>query len=60
MTGRASPVTGGRAKRICSASTADGAVTQTIETKTPFALPPVVANSMLYTLDQRGRITAYR
>lgn len=25
-----------------------------------FALPPVVANSVLYTLDQRGRITAYR
>lgn len=45
---------------IVSASTADGAVVQTIETKTPFALPPVVANSVLYTLDQRGRITAYR
>jgi hypothetical protein len=31
-----------------------------VETKVAFALPPVIANSTLYTLDQKGRITAYR
>lgn len=46
--------------QIVSASTSDGAVTQTIETKTPFALPPVVANSTLYTINERGQVTAFR
>ena len=39
---------------------ADGAVGQTIENKVPFGLGPVVANKTLYTLDLRGRLTAYR
>ncbi|HEU0065984.1 MAG TPA: PQQ-binding-like beta-propeller repeat protein [Sphingomonas sp.] len=38
----------------------DGAVQTTVETKTPFTLPPIVANSTLYVLDQKGRISAYR
>jgi len=38
----------------------DGSVASTIDTKTPFTLPPIVANSTLYTLDQKGKITAYR
>jgi len=46
--------------QIVSASTSDGAVTQTIETKTPYALPPVVANSTLYTINERGQVTAFR
>ena len=41
-------------------SPADGSVGQTIKGKAPFTLGPVVANSTLYTLDQRGHITAYR
>jgi outer membrane protein assembly factor BamB len=41
-------------------SPTDGTVSSTIETKTPFSLPPVVANSTLYTLDQKGKVTAYR
>ena len=41
-------------------SPTDGTVSSTIETKTPFTLPPVVANSTLYTLDQKGKVTAYR
>ncbi len=41
-------------------SPTDGKVSSTIETKTPFSLPPIVANSTLYTLDQKGKITAYR
>jgi len=45
---------------IVYASPTDGSVAQTVETKVAFALPPVIANSTLYTLDQKGRITAYR
>ena len=41
-------------------SPTDGTVSLTIETKTPFSLPPIVANSTLYTLDQKGKVTAYR
>ena len=41
-------------------SPTDGKVSSTIETKTPFSLPPIVANSTLYTLDQKGKVTAYR
>ena len=41
-------------------SPTDGTVSSTIETKTPFSLPPIVANSTLYTLDQQGKVTAYR
>ena len=46
--------------QIVYASPTDGSVVQTVETKVAFALSPVVANSTLYTLDQKGRITAYR
>lgn len=45
---------------IVSVNPGDGAVGSTIETKTTFTLPPIVANSTLYTLDQKGKITAYR
>ena len=45
---------------IAYASPADGSIAQTIKTKAAFTLPPVVANSTLYTLDDKGRITAYR
>jgi len=41
-------------------SPTDGSVTGTLEGKTPFTLPPIVAKSTLYTLDQKGRLTAYR
>ena len=46
--------------QLVSAAPEDGAVGTVIEDKAPFSLPPVVANSTLYTLDQKGRITAYR
>lgn len=45
---------------LAFASPTDGAVGQVIETKTPFTLPPIVANSTVYTLDDKGRITAFR
>ena len=39
---------------------ADGAVGQVIDNKDGFGLGPVVANNVLYTLDEKGRVTAYR
>ena len=46
--------------QVVFASPADGHVEQTIETKSSFSLPPVVANDTLYLLDQNGQIMAYR
>ncbi|HEX8644680.1 MAG TPA: PQQ-binding-like beta-propeller repeat protein [Allosphingosinicella sp.] len=46
--------------QIVFASPTDGAVQQTIETRTPISLSPIVAGSTLYILDDRGRLTAYR
>ncbi len=41
-------------------SPTDGAAISDEKQKVPYTLPPVVANNTLYTIDQRGRITAYR
>lgn len=46
--------------QIVYANPGDGTVEATVETKTPFALPPIVANGTLYVLDQKGRIAAYK
>jgi outer membrane protein assembly factor BamB len=46
--------------QIAYANATDGVVAATVEADDAFALPPVVANNTLYTLDQRGRIAAYR
>ena len=45
---------------LVAASPADGTVATTISTKGRYALAPVVANAMLYTLSETGTITAYR
>ena len=46
---------------ITYVSPADGSVTTTVRVKKAvFSLPPVVANSTMYTLDDRGRITAWK
>ena len=45
---------------IVFASPTDGSVAATIRTGAPFTLPPIVVNSTIYTLDQRGRVTAFR
>lgn len=45
---------------IVFASPQDGHVERTIETKSTFSLPPVVANDTLYLLDHDGQILAYR
>ncbi|MES2444170.1 MAG: PQQ-binding-like beta-propeller repeat protein [Pseudomonadota bacterium] len=45
---------------IVSISPADGSVTSTVETKGNISLAPVVANNMLYVLDDKGKLTAYR
>lgn len=42
------------------ASPGDGSVISKMETKQPITLQPVVANNMLYVLDDGGRLTAYR
>lgn len=46
--------------QIVFASPTDGSVQQTVETRTPISLPPIVAGNTLYVLDDRGRLTAYR
>ena len=46
--------------QVVYASPNDGSVATAVAGKTPFTLPPVVANGTLYTLDQKGRVTAYR
>lgn len=38
----------------------DGAVVSTVKGDKPFYLPPIVANQTLYTLDEAGRLTAWR
>jgi outer membrane protein assembly factor BamB len=45
---------------IAHVSPVDGSVQLTEETGTPISLPPVVANNMLYILDDSGRLTAWR
>lgn len=45
---------------IVSVSPTDGVLTAALNTRTPISLPPVVANNTLYTLDDSGRLTAWR
>ena len=45
---------------IVFASPGDGRVLSTIDAKESFALPPIIANSTIYTVSQKGRIAAYR
>ena len=45
---------------IVYASPMDGSVQATVQTRTPISLPPVVAGDTLYTLDDNGRLTAWR
>jgi hypothetical protein len=46
--------------QIVSVSPKDGSILSTMETKTPISLQPVVANKMLFVLDDKGRLSAYR
>ncbi len=45
---------------IAFASPTDGSVQSVIEGKEPVTLQPVVANNMLFVLDESGRLSAYR
>jgi outer membrane protein assembly factor BamB len=45
---------------ITAVSPTDGTIGTTIETKASYTLPPLVANNMLYLLDESGTLTAYR
>ncbi|HYZ49095.1 MAG TPA: PQQ-binding-like beta-propeller repeat protein, partial [Sphingomonas sp.] len=59
-------VAGGRVIAVSSrgeiayVSPADGAVQATVKSGAPISLAPVVANSTLYLLDDKGRLTAWR
>jgi outer membrane protein assembly factor BamB len=46
--------------QIVSASPDDGHVLSKVNAKQSFTLPPIVAKSTLYVLDQKGHITAYK
>ena len=46
--------------QIVSAAPDTGKVVSTIEAKTSFTLPPIVAKSTLYVLDQKGHLVAYK
>jgi outer membrane protein assembly factor BamB len=46
--------------QLAEVSPADGSVVATQELKTPLSQPPIVAGGVLYLLDDRGRITAWR
>lgn len=46
--------------QLWSISTAEGAATLMTDLKSPISVAPVVANNMLYVLDDSGRITAFR
>jgi len=46
--------------QIVSAAPETGKVTATINAKTGFTLPPIVAKSTLYVLDQKGHVVAYK
>lgn len=46
--------------QVVFANPNDGSIATTTEGKTPFSLGPVVADQVLYTLDSKGRLTAYR
>ncbi|MBI0475239.1 pyrrolo-quinoline quinone [Sphingomonas sp. MA1305] len=45
---------------VVFANPSDGSITGKIEGKVPYALPPIIAKGTLYTLNERGRITAYK
>ncbi|WP_066797007.1 outer membrane protein assembly factor BamB family protein [Sphingomonas soli] len=45
---------------LVSVNPADGSVTATLKVKAPVTLQPIVANNMLYILDDKGDLSAYR
>lgn len=45
---------------IASVSPTTGEISDRMKGSGPFSLPPVVANNMLFVLDDKGRISAYR
>ncbi len=46
--------------QIAFVSPTDGSILSTVDHRTPISLPPVVAGSTLYILDDQGRLTAWR
>ena len=48
------------AGQIAHVSPVDGTISGIVQGRTPISLPPVVAGSTLYVLDDSGRLTAWR
>jgi outer membrane protein assembly factor BamB len=46
--------------QLWSISTAEGSASLMTDLKSPISVPPIVANNMLYVLDDSGRVTAFR
>ena len=46
--------------QIAYVSPADGTIQSTTETRAPMSFAPVIANNMMYILDDSGRLTAWR
>jgi len=46
--------------QIVSVSPTTGEKGEIVKGGAPFSLPPLVANNMLYTIDTKGRISAWR
>ncbi|MBX3563955.1 MAG: PQQ-binding-like beta-propeller repeat protein [Sphingomonas sp.] len=46
--------------QLVSVNPADGSVISTLDVKAPVSLQPIVANNMLYILDDKGNLSAYR
>jgi outer membrane protein assembly factor BamB len=45
---------------IWSVSSGEGAASMLVDIKAPVSVPPIVANNMLYILDDSGRLNAFR
>jgi outer membrane protein assembly factor BamB len=46
--------------QLWTISAGEGASSMMVDLKQPISVPPIVANNMLYVLDDSGRITAFR
>ncbi len=45
---------------IWSIAAEDGTATKILDARNPISVPPIVANAMLYVLDDKGRVSAFR
>jgi outer membrane protein assembly factor BamB len=53
-------IVGSTEGKLVSVNPADGSFAEFFDLDQPISLPPIVANNMLYVLDDSGRISAFR